>query len=94
MIFFSVKLFGEGKLVYGENLSPVKVNRWGKKIVAEKYSSLFPDEVFSDKVPDDLILCNTNNGTEQLNEYLKCELDEYKNCSLSEFKKLTVNTLS
>ena len=32
--------------------------------------------------PDDLILCNTNNDTEGLNEDLKCDdLSGYKNCS-------------
>ena len=36
--------------------------------------------------PDDLILCDTNNGTEKLNKDLKYdELDGYKNCSLSQF---------
>ena len=35
--------------------------------------------------PDDLFRCNTNNGTERLNEELKHnELDGYKNCTLSE----------
>ena len=35
--------------------------------------------------PDDLFRCNTNNGTERLNESLKYyELIGYKNCSLSE----------
>ena len=34
--------------------------------------------------PDDLMLCNANNGTERLNEDLKHgELHGYKNCSLS-----------
>ena len=35
--------------------------------------------------PNDLMMCNTNNGTERLNEDLKYdELVEYKNCTLSE----------
>ena len=34
--------------------------------------------------PDDLILCDTNNGIEKLNKDLKYdEFDGYKNCSLS-----------
>ena len=42
---------------------------------------------------DDLILCNTNNGTERLNEDLKYDnLDGYKNCSLSELLTVLVNS--
>ena len=43
--------------------------------------------------PDDLILCNTNNGTERLNEDLKYdELDGYKNCSLSELLSVLIDS--
>ena len=43
--------------------------------------------------PDDLILCNTNNGTERLNEDLKYdELDVYKNCSLSELLSVLIDS--
>ena len=45
--------------------------------------------------PDDLFHCNTNNGTERLNESLKYEtLDGYKNSSLKELiQSLTQNFL-
>ena len=55
-ILFSVKSFLEGKLVYGENLSSGKIVRRGKFSSGKKirhltkFSSLFPDEVFPDKV--------------------------------------------
>ena len=55
-ILFSVKSFLEGKLVYGENLLSGKIVRRGKfssgkKILhLTKFSSLFPDEDFPDKV--------------------------------------------
>ena len=43
--------------------------------------------------PDDLILCNTNNGTERLNEDLKYDdLDGYKNCSLSELLTVIIES--
>ena len=43
--------------------------------------------------PDDLILCNTNNDTEKLNEDLKyAELDGYKNCSLSELLSVLIDS--
>ena len=43
--------------------------------------------------PADLILCNTNNGTERLNEDLKYdELDGYKNCSLSELLSVLIHS--
>ena len=43
--------------------------------------------------PDDLILCNTNNGTERLNEDRKYdELDDYKNCSLSELLSVFIDS--
>ena len=43
--------------------------------------------------PDDLILCNTNNGTEQLNKDLKYDdLDGYKNCSLSELLTVIIES--
>ena len=43
--------------------------------------------------PDDLILCNTNNGTERLNEDLKySELDVYKNCSLTELLSVLIDS--
>ena len=44
--------------------------------------------------PDDLILCNTNNGTERLNEDLKYnELDGYRNCSSSELLSVLIDSL-
>ena len=44
---------------------------------------------------DDLILCNTNNGTDRLNEDLKYdELDDYKNCSLSELLSVLTDSLT
>ena len=55
-IIFSVKSFLEGKLVYRENLPLGKIVRCGKfssgkKILhLTKFPSLFPDEVFLDKV--------------------------------------------
>ena len=43
--------------------------------------------------PDDLILCNTNNGTERLNEDLKYDdLDAYKNCSLRELLTVIIES--
>ena len=55
-MLFSVKSFVEGKLVHGENLSMVKINRRGKFSSGEnnrhlaEILSLFPDKVFLDKV--------------------------------------------
>ena len=66
-ILFSTKSFVEGKLVYREILSSVKINRRRKQFVGENFRwekfsqgknirhltkilSLFPDEVFPDKV--------------------------------------------
>ena len=43
--------------------------------------------------PNDLFRCNTNNGTERLNESLKYEelrKDDYKNCSLSDLMGLLI----
>ena len=41
--------------------------------------------------PDDLIFCNTNNGTERINEELKYEeLDGYTNCTLSELLSIII----
>ena len=43
--------------------------------------------------PDDLFRCNTNNGTERLNEELKHnELDGYKNCTLSELMCVLIDS--
>ena len=43
--------------------------------------------------PDDLFRCNTNNGTERLNESLKYEeLDGYKGCSLSELINILIDS--
>ena len=43
--------------------------------------------------PDDLFRCNTNNGTERLNESLKyTELDGYKNCTLSELMGVLIDS--
>ena len=41
--------------------------------------------------PNDLMNCNTNNGTERLNEDLKYdELVGYKNCTLSELLQVII----
>ena len=41
--------------------------------------------------PNDLMYCNTNNGTERLNEDLKYdELIGYKNCTLSELLQVII----
>ena len=41
--------------------------------------------------PNDLTMCNTNNGTERLNEDLKYdELVGYKNCALSELLQVLI----
>ena len=41
--------------------------------------------------PDDLILCNANNGTEHLHQDLKYDdLSGYKNCSLSELLSFVI----
>ncbi|XP_057297349.1 uncharacterized protein LOC130627119 [Hydractinia symbiolongicarpus] len=43
--------------------------------------------------PDDLMLCNTNNGTERLNEDIKYdELEGYRSCTLSELLKIIVES--
>ena len=45
--------------------------------------------------PDDLFRCNTNNGTERLNESIKYQtLDGYKNCSLTELIQKLADTFS
>ena len=41
--------------------------------------------------PNDLMMCNTNNGTKRLNEDLKYnELVGYKNCTLSELLQVLI----
>ena len=43
--------------------------------------------------PDDLFRCNTNDGTERLNESLKyTEFDGYKNCTLSELMDVLIES--